>query len=229
MGSAGRRVFTFGLGAISGSALTNFYKSYFSSDTFNGDEEASTDSSPGTAKSKSHSQKHHRGWNYESYRPNHPWDFNWDLRSHMAKIETTNEDGEIVTKRQKANRHILLIRHGQYNLKGANDSERILTDMGVKQADQTGRRLAELGLPFTSIISSTMARAIQTSDIIRKHLPPELPVRSPDVLLREGAPYPPEPISRWHPEVYYHEDGARIEAAFRKHFHRAEPSQVKLV
>ncbi|CAH0549607.1 unnamed protein product [Brassicogethes aeneus] len=48
-------------------------------------------------------------------------------------------------------------------------------------------------------------------------------------LLREGAPVPPEPpIGRWKPELHqYYQDGSRIEAAFRKYFHRANVSQEK--
>ena len=99
--------------------------------------------------------------------------------------------------------------------------------MGIKQAEATGRRLAELNLPLTSLISSTMTRAIQTADLIRASLSPDLKILKPDSLLREGGPYPPEPINRWSPEVRYHEDGARIEAAFRKHFHRAPPYQTE--
>jgi serine/threonine-protein phosphatase PGAM5 len=44
-------------------------------------------------------------------------------------------------------------------------------------------------------------------------------------LLREGAPCPPEPpLKNWRPD---YRDGARIEAAFRKYFHRADPGQTE--
>lgn len=224
MSWAGKNFLTFGLGAISGSTLTIFYKYFLEIDQAG---KLSVESDAENLTHKSAHKKIHRSWNYESYKPNYQWDYNWDNRANMAKIETLNENGETVTKRQKANRHILLIRHGQYNLKGTTDEERALTDLGMMQAECSGRRLAELNLPLTSLISSTMTRAIQTADIVRKHLPKDITVLSPDVLLREGSPYPPEPISRWHPELHFHDDGARIEAAFRKYFHRAEPTQVE--
>lgn len=42
-----------------------------------------------------------------------------------------NEYNEKVKKtRSKAYRHIILIRHGQYNLSGKNDEERVLTALG---------------------------------------------------------------------------------------------------
>lgn len=34
-------------------------------------------------------------------------------------------------KKSKAVRHLLLIRHGQYNLSGETDSDRVLTDLGL--------------------------------------------------------------------------------------------------
>lgn len=39
-----------------------------------------------------------------------------------------NEDKEL--KKPKVCRHLILIRHGQYNLDGKNDSERKLTQLG---------------------------------------------------------------------------------------------------
>jgi len=147
------------------------------------------------------------------------WDYNWDQRDFL-----TEDDSE----KPKATRHIILIRHGQYNLKGQTDPDRYLTDLGREQAVQTGHRLAELNLPLTYLVSSTMTRAQQTSGLIRQSLPEDLVIREDDALLCEGAPYPPEPPNRsWNPEDKFWADGMRIEAAFRKYFHRAEPEQEK--
>ena len=44
---------------------------------------------------------------------------------------------------------------------------------------------------------------------------------------KKGDPYPPEPPILWDPEDKWVDDGRRIEAAFRKYFHRAEPEQEK--
>lgn len=150
------------------------------------------------------------------YPHQHPtWDSNWDRREPSLPGETS-----VPT----ATRHIILVRHGQYNLDGTTDKERYLTDLGREQARMTGIRLAHLSLPYTMMIHSNMTRAIQTAEIISDKLP-SVPVLPADGILREGAPIQPEPRGSWKPEHYYMEDGARIEAAFRKYFHRADPSQ----
>ena len=141
------------------------------------------------------------------------WDYNWDNRQGEGK--------------SRASRHLILIRHGQYNLSGSSDQERSLTSLGRSQAEMTGLRLAELSLPYTHILHSDMTRAVQTAGIIAQQLP-QVKVLPSDGILREGAPIKPEPkVDSWKPDTYYMTDGARIEAAFRKYFHRAEPSQEK--
>ncbi|TRY55631.1 hypothetical protein DNTS_008833 [Danionella cerebrum] len=118
------------------------------------------------------------------------WDYNWDKRDpstmvNVRRKEISGENGSQNTENHKptATRHIFLIRHSQYNLKGEGDKERFLTPLGLE------------------LVSCD--------------------------LLREGAPIEPvPPISHWKPEaVQYHEDGARIEAAFRRYIHRADAKQ----
>ncbi|KAL6036456.1 hypothetical protein STEG23_034167 [Scotinomys teguina] len=125
----------------------------------------------------------------------------------------------------KATRHIFLIRHSQYNVDGSLEKDRTLTPLGREQAELTGLRLASLGLKFNKIVHSSMTRAVETTDIISKHLPGVSRVSTD--LLREGAPIEPDPpVSHWKPEaVQYYEDGARIEAAFRNYIHRADAKQ----
>ncbi|XP_041792182.1 serine/threonine-protein phosphatase PGAM5, mitochondrial isoform X2 [Chelmon rostratus] len=163
----------------------------------------------------------------------HSWDFNWDKRdpsslSNGKKKEAASEDpsSEQDNGKPKATRNILLIRHSQYNLSGNSDKERILTPLGREQAELTGKRLAALGLKYDVLIHSSMARATETAHIISKHLPgPGVELLSCD-LLREGAPIEPvPPVTHWKPDAVYHEDGARIEAAFRRYIHRADPKQ----
>ncbi|GAB1289982.1 Serine/threonine-protein phosphatase PGAM5, mitochondrial [Apodemus speciosus] len=96
----------------------------------------------------------------------------------------------------KATRHIFLIRHSQYHVDGSLEKDRTLTPLGREQAELTGLRLASLGLKFNKIVHSSMTRAVETTDIISKHLPEQ-----------------------------YYEDGARIEAAFRNYIHRADAKQ----
>lgn len=175
-------------------------------------------------------------WTPASHTPTptgHAWDFNWDKRDPSAltngkKKESTTEDpsSEQDNGKPKATRNILLIRHSQYNLSGITDKERILTPLGREQAEFTGKRLAALGLKYDVLVHSSMARATETANIINKHLSGlGVELVSCD-LLREGAPIEPvPPVTHWKPDAVYHEDGARIEAAFRRYIHRADPKQ----
>ncbi|XP_041456139.1 serine/threonine-protein phosphatase PGAM5, mitochondrial-like isoform X1 [Lytechinus variegatus] len=169
-----------------------------------------------------------------NHNPSVRWDSNWDKRDPESLIDPsrTEVDSKDPTARLSgakptATRHLILIRHGQYNTDGITDDVRILTALGREQAEMTGKRLKALNHPYTTIINSTMARAIETANIICEQLP-DVPRESCE-LLREGAPIPPEPpVGHWKPEVkQFYEDGARIEAAFRKYFHRADPEQTK--
>lgn len=173
-------------------------------------------------------------WTPASHTPaptGHAWDFNWDKRDPSAlvngkKKESVTEDpsSEQDNGKPKATRNILLIRHSQYNLSGVTDKERFLTPLGREQAEFTGQRLAALGLKYDLLIHSSMTRATETANIISKHLP-GVDLVSCD-LLREGAPIEPvPPVTHWKPDAVYHEDGARIEAAFRRYIHRADPKQ----
>ncbi|XDV21265.1 hypothetical protein PO909_026387 [Leuciscus waleckii] len=159
------------------------------------------------------------------------WDYNWDKREPSSMVngkrkeiagDNGSPDGE--NNKPKATRYICLIRHSQYNLKGEGDKERILTPLGREQAELTGQRLAALGLKYDVLIHSSMTRATETANIISKYLP-GVKLESCD-LLREGAPIEPvPPVAHWKPEAAYHEDGARIEAAFRRYIHRADAKQ----
>ncbi|XP_022531458.2 serine/threonine-protein phosphatase PGAM5, mitochondrial isoform X1 [Astyanax mexicanus] len=160
------------------------------------------------------------------------WDSNWDRRDPSTMMsprrkESSGEENstEVENNKPRATRHIFLIRHSQYNLNGNGDRERTLTPLGREQAELLGQRLADLGLKYDVMIHSSMARATETASIISRYLP-GVEMVSCD-LLREGAPIEPvPPVTHWKPEaVQYHEDGARIEAAFRRYIHRADPKQ----
>eukprot|EP00092_Neocalanus_flemingeri_P019885 GFUD01021540.1.p1 GENE.GFUD01021540.1~~GFUD01021540.1.p1 ORF type:complete len:315 (+),score=65.89 GFUD01021540.1:57-1001(+) len=182
------------------------------------------------------------------------WDSNWDKREPAGTVkplkdtatdeEKAAHDEKVAANTPKANRIIVMVRHGQYNLEGTQDSERFLTELGKKQADETGQRLALLysrylqklddnGNDVTNnnvtnnikLVKSTMTRATETANIILKHLPD---IEHSDCdLVREGAPCVPDPpIESWSPDpADFFQEGARIEAGFRKYFHRADPSQ----
>ncbi|XP_008564429.1 PREDICTED: serine/threonine-protein phosphatase PGAM5, mitochondrial [Galeopterus variegatus] len=147
----------------------------------------------------------------------------------LRKRNVESGEEELASKldhcKAKATRHIFLIRHSQYHMDASLEKDRTLTPLGREQAELTGLRLASLGLKFNKIVHSSMTRAIETTDIISKHLPGVCRVSTD--LLREGAPIEPDPpVSHWKPEaVQYYEDGARIEAAFRNYIHRADAKQ----
>ena len=181
------------------------------------------------------------------YPPEATWDFNWDKRDPAALVKPLREgatDEEVALYKEKlklntptAKRILILVRHGQYNMMGTKDSERYLTELGREQADLTGKRLAELVRSYedkgkvkriiTILTMSTMTRASQTAEIILNHFP-SINSKSCD-LIREGAPCEPVPnviAGIWDPEPHlFYQEGARIEAGFRKYFHRADPEQ----
>jgi phosphohistidine phosphatase len=59
-------------------------------------------------------------------------------------------------------RHGLAGQHGDY----PDDDERPLTDEGKKKTARVARRLAEMGLKFDRILSSSLVRARQTAEIL---------------------------------------------------------------
>lgn len=80
--------------------------------------------------------------NPHEFNPNAPktnWDFDWDKRDPASLIPPLKTklkyDGDSKKQAQQdqpkstATRHLLLIRHGQYNLNGATDEEKVLTDI----------------------------------------------------------------------------------------------------
>ena len=171
------------------------------------------------------------------------WDSNWDFRAPESlvspkELRAAEKDGEeglaklIASKESKATRHIILVRHGQYHNDGIedNDAAHVLTHLGQAQARQTGKRLRALDLVFDRVIHSTMIRATQTAQLIMKELKPEnIRDTKSDSMIEEGACYPIEPPLP-HVQFVPHElaaESARIEAGFRRYFHRASPSQEK--
>lgn len=162
------------------------------------------------------------------------WNDNWDFRKDLSppvkepKVPILDNDDSTTTipvsPRPTATRHVVLVRHGQY-VYADKDKQRVLTELGRQQASATGQRLKSMNFNFDKVTVSTMTRAQETANIIGESIP-DVPFTECS-LLREGAPYPPEPpSSRWKPEQYqFFKDNPRIEGAFRKYIHRADPSQ----
>lgn len=121
------------------------------------------------------------------------------LKSSASTTQENDHNVKLEAVKSKSVRHLILIRHGQYNLKGASDSERYLTEVGRKQASFTGDRLKQLNIPLDVMVRSTMTRAQETGKIISTHVA-NIPIENCS-LIEEGAPIAPQPpIGHWHPE-----------------------------
>jgi serine/threonine-protein phosphatase PGAM5 len=172
------------------------------------------------------------GYAFNGFSPRVPvvpypgWDANWDTRSPPVSEQATPK------RRPGPSRHIILIRHGQYDETHREDHLRILTPLGRQQAEATGRRLAELvaaGVRIKAVHVSDMARAKETAEIIKKHLP-GVEETAPNSKLNEGRPAHVCPGGRpGKPRMSsksVERDYPRIEAAFHEHFFRSTPTNV---
>jgi len=151
----------------------------------------------------------------------------------------TEAQRERYIRKKGVTRHIILIRHGQYDETFKEDERRLLTPLGRKQAELTGKRLGtlirgvneEFGPCRVKVIRvSDLARAKETADIIYDNLDldsfdgEEVGRAEPDPLLNEGRPCHHVPGGKARPSVVERTDEhhPRIEAAFRKYFFRAD-------
>ena len=162
------------------------------------------------------------------------WDSNWDNK----KPESTGDkrkDHEYNrwVRKNGVTRHIILVRHGQYDETHKEDEKRILTPLGRKQAELTGKRINEMiqginkdfGPCNVKVVRvSALARAIETADIIANELPDSIERIDPDPLLNEGRPCHTIPCGRVGESTIKKTDEghARIEEAFQKYFYRAD-------
>lgn len=65
------------------------------------------------------------------------WDSNWDRRApQKAQLKDEKEGGEVA--RSTASRHLILIRHGQYEHWHSDRDKKVLTELGRSQARVTG-------------------------------------------------------------------------------------------
>lgn len=160
------------------------------------------------------------------------WDSNWDGKRPMPTgDEIVDRERERELRRNGVTRHIILIRHGQYDETHKADEKRILTPLGREQAEATGRRLAEMMNGINEefdpchmkvIRVSNLTRAKETADIISKYIPGAIRA-SPDSDLNEGRPSHYVPGGKATSSVIAKTDEGheRIERAFRKYVHRA--------
>jgi serine/threonine-protein phosphatase PGAM5 len=175
------------------------------------------------------------------YKPKVPypaWDYNWDGNETPETSLEAAKQGLNINVKGKT-RHVILVRHGQYDESSEKDEERILTPLGRLQAIRTGKRLREImngsesfaftkfrgPCPISAIRVSNMARARETADLIAAEL--GLQVEEPDPDLNEAIPAPIVPIrqdlARTTEEIDQHHE--RIERAFQRYIYRCKPKQ----
>jgi len=150
-------------------------------------------------------------------------------------------------RKKGVTKHIILIRHGQYDESHPEDSKRLLTPLGRKQAELTGVRLGKLirgvneefGPCRVKVVRvSDLARAKETADIIYDNMGVDndfdgeaIEKGEPDPLLNEGRPCHHIPGGRARASVVKRTDEhhPRIEQAFRKYFFRADMPDLSSV
>uniref|UniRef100_A0A3Q0KM28 Serine/threonine-protein phosphatase PGAM5, mitochondrial n=2 Tax=Schistosoma mansoni TaxID=6183 RepID=A0A3Q0KM28_SCHMA len=94
------------------------------------------------------------------------WNYNWD-KSHgihdNSKSGLKPDTLNVVKHQQPYHKLIIFIRHGQYHLNRKKSAEKVLTDIGWRQAYAAGCRLREMGIKVDRIIHSDLIRARQTT------------------------------------------------------------------
>eukprot|EP00525_Craspedostauros_australis_P002385 CAMPEP_0198132610 /NCGR_PEP_ID=MMETSP1442-20131203/58688_1 /TAXON_ID= /ORGANISM="Craspedostauros australis, Strain CCMP3328" /LENGTH=302 /DNA_ID=CAMNT_0043793655 /DNA_START=16 /DNA_END=921 /DNA_ORIENTATION=- len=160
------------------------------------------------------------------------WDDNWDgKKPELTGDSEQNRQRMRKIRKEGVTRHIILVRHGQYEEDHKDETKKILTPLGREQADLTGKRLREMldgvskefGPCNINVVRvSDMTRAKETADLIAAHLP-AVPRAEPDPDLNEGRPCHNIPGGRASPSTIQKTDEThpRIERAFAKYFYRA--------
>lgn len=168
------------------------------------------------------------------------WDKNWDGRAlESTGSEETDRERQRKVRKDGVTRHIILVRHGQYDETHKEDEKRILTTLGREQAELTGKRIAEIIKGFdgkfdpcnvTTVRVSNMARAKETADIIAKHLPSHVHRAKPDINLNEDRPCHHIPCGKVSSKIVEKIDVSHkiIEKAFQTYFHRADYHEVEV-
>jgi serine/threonine-protein phosphatase PGAM5 len=172
---------------------------------------------------------------YQPPVPYPAWDYNWDgkMNSHSTLPVLSTAEGLRKSCMTGTTRHILLVRHGQYDEEPLDDRKRCLTPLGRRQAHLTGRRMVSLLQQIEDneyatlgpIYTSDMLRAKQTASIMAQAMSSStVLLANPDPDLNEGLPAPMIPPRPDLPGVVEEvdEQKERMERAYRKYFYRAD-------
>lgn len=127
-----------------------------------------------------------------------------------------------------AKKTIILVRHGQYHPKSEKTLEK-LTTLGRKQAQLAGKRLRENKID--RIVHSTMPRAQETAEIIKKALGYRKKMEACDSL-RECVPGMPEKLLKKYgytdkQKIKSHK--AQAERAYKKYFKASRKDSVEVL
>lgn len=89
-----------------------------------------------SSKHKGRSKGDASGWGED--RDGSKWDSNWDKMAPKPKESSEGGESEVPST-SKASRHLILIRHGQYEHWHKDSEKKVLTELGRKQAIATGK------------------------------------------------------------------------------------------
>jgi len=130
-----------------------------------------------------------------------------------------NDPQLLAQQESNGTRTIYLIRHGDYAPQDDSipDSVNVLTPLGIAQARLVSTRLKSMNINFNTLISSTMTRAMQTSQVINNDFT-EIQFEQSD-LIRECTP------ATWREDVMAETNTSEVEEcvnnleqAFQKYF-----------
>ena len=186
------------------SKSTSFFLRRFRKDSGNQKDDNPTPTT--TPNNNNNNNKNTRLWKgqvlkRQMHRPAVPyplWDYNWDGnmtdRTTLAAQSASTAEPVVGTTR-----HVLLIRHGQYNETHSDDEHRHLTALGRQQAILTGQRLAAMqrgivgeakrgrsATVVTTVHCSGMTRARETAELIVKEMGNGVELSEPDPMLNEA-------------------------------------------
>lgn len=146
------------------------------------------------------------------------WNPNWDGNNKLKQKSNMGDnviDGENTRKWHQN----ILVRHAQYITSAIKEEEKVLTDLGREQANETGKYLSlQYGNKVNAIYHSNLTRAKETATIISKYFPGVKLVEDPN--LAEGVPIAPNPsVCGFKPTVEeIVNDKERIDNAFKTYF-----------
>ena len=130
------------------------------------------------------------------------------------------DNSEVLAQQEtKGTRTIYLIRHGDYAPQDDSipDSINVLTPLGIAQARLVSTRLKSMSINFNSLVSSTMTRAMQTSQVINNDFP-EIVFEQSDLIRECTPPTWREDVMAETKSFEVEECVNNLEQAFQKYF-----------